>query len=987
MRAKNAHNLAPRTDFGPAPKGYVPGAGRGAVGFTTRSDIGPARQAVVAADRSLTAQRERARQVLIASQQATASRNQDLSESNFDRFSGYAHSLFSVGQYDDEDEEADKIYKAIDKRMDSKRKMRREELEKKTWAEYHRKRPRPSEFFHAERTQLQSLSLDEWEAIPDAVEMSGRKRQKISSRTEKFTPLPTDIIQNGRSMGTGGLNTSGSITAYPGMRRSGLNTVMPMTMGTRTDLLGGKGSGLRTHVGGTTTSGFQTSMNSGTLTHLGGGTISDIMHLGRTRDLKLGAKLDAASDSVSGQTVVDPKGYLTDLTSFNVTSDTDLSDIQKARELLRNVIETNRTHPPGWIAAARLEESVNKIPKARKLIIQATEACADSQEVWLEAARLHGRKQARAILARAVKCIPRSPKIWIKAAMLEKEVDNKRAVLRRALEFIPDSTELWKEAVELETAEDAKIMLARAVECVPTSVEMWLALARLEDYTNAKKVINKARKKIPTDPSIWIAAAKLEEEEGRNDPRKKDNIPKLIANMVKSLKAHKVVIEREQWLEEASKCERDGSPAVCQAIVHETVGDGVDEQDRLEMWKQDAKTWLDEKGATHTARAIYAHMLKKFPKKWKIWWDAAMLEKNHGSPNNVDAVLDQAVQHCPNAVKLWLLYAKEMWRGQNDVDRARSILERAWTENSHHEDIWLAHVKLEFETKAFDRARGLLHLARQKCSTPKVWLKSAVLERSLGDRKRENQLLDEGLEYFKDFPKLWMMKAQWSCSVESRDEARKVCQEAVKYVPFSVDMWLLYARQEVDSERLHRARAVLETARSKIPKEDRLWLAACELEQTRNAQQAVLAKALLECPNSGRLWAFAVECEEHNQQRAKCVLALQKLPEDVYVQSSVAKFFWRIGKKKQAREWFERAVVNDSSIGDTWAWYCAFCKKHKTKRHVDSVTKRCSEAQPTHGKFWVKVSKDPANERLEISEILEKVVEVLPDIYSHVGKK
>ena len=69
------------------------------------------------------------------------------------------------------------------------------------------------------------------------------------------------------------------------MGRSGLNTVMPMTMGTRTDLLGGKGSGLRTHVGGTTTSGFQTSMNSGTLTHLGGGTISDIMHLGRTRDL------------------------------------------------------------------------------------------------------------------------------------------------------------------------------------------------------------------------------------------------------------------------------------------------------------------------------------------------------------------------------------------------------------------------------------------------------------------------------------------------------------------------------------------------------------------------------------------------------------------------------------------------------------------------------------------------------------------------------
>jgi pre-mRNA-processing factor 6 len=30
-----------KTDFGPAPAGYVAGLGRGAVGFITRSDIGP----------------------------------------------------------------------------------------------------------------------------------------------------------------------------------------------------------------------------------------------------------------------------------------------------------------------------------------------------------------------------------------------------------------------------------------------------------------------------------------------------------------------------------------------------------------------------------------------------------------------------------------------------------------------------------------------------------------------------------------------------------------------------------------------------------------------------------------------------------------------------------------------------------------------------------------------------------------------------------
>ena len=41
-----------RVDFGAPPPGYVPGLGRGASGFTTRSDIGPAQRAAAPGDRS-----------------------------------------------------------------------------------------------------------------------------------------------------------------------------------------------------------------------------------------------------------------------------------------------------------------------------------------------------------------------------------------------------------------------------------------------------------------------------------------------------------------------------------------------------------------------------------------------------------------------------------------------------------------------------------------------------------------------------------------------------------------------------------------------------------------------------------------------------------------------------------------------------------------------------------------------------------------------
>ena len=90
------------------------------------------------------------------------------------------------------------------------------------------------------------------------------------------------------------------------------------------------------------------------------------------------------SDSVSGQTVVDPKGYLTSLSSQTTVSsggqpwgsarplwgpifstpclctESDIADIKKARLLLKSVITTNPKHGPGWIAAARLEEQVGK---------------------------------------------------------------------------------------------------------------------------------------------------------------------------------------------------------------------------------------------------------------------------------------------------------------------------------------------------------------------------------------------------------------------------------------------------------------------------------------------------------------------------------------------------------------------------------------------------------------------------------------------------
>lgn len=126
---------------------------------------------------------------------------------------------------------------------------------------------------------------------------------------------------------------------------------------------------------------------------------------------------------------------------------------------------------------------------------------------------------------------------------------------------------------------------------------MWLALAKLQPYEEAKKTLNRARATIPTEKTIWITAAQLEEAHGSDTAFVQkvwrargrlrcggDMWMQVIRKALKSLSVHGVQIDREQWLKEAEQCERAGSVATCQAIVAETIGLGVEDQDRKATW-------------------------------------------------------------------------------------------------------------------------------------------------------------------------------------------------------------------------------------------------------------------------------------------------------------------------------------------------------------------------------------------------------------------
>lgn len=120
--------MSGRRDFlnQPAPENYVAGLGRGATGFTTRSDLGPAREGP-SEDQIKEALAKRAAALGAAAPTAYGAPDKKDDDDDDERFQDPENEvgLFAGGAYDKDDDEADQIYQEVDEKMDRRRKVRR----------------------------------------------------------------------------------------------------------------------------------------------------------------------------------------------------------------------------------------------------------------------------------------------------------------------------------------------------------------------------------------------------------------------------------------------------------------------------------------------------------------------------------------------------------------------------------------------------------------------------------------------------------------------------------------------------------------------------------------------------------------------------------------------------------------------------------------------------------------------------------------------
>ncbi|KAH7649739.1 Pre-mRNA splicing factor Pro1 HAT repeat [Cryptosporidium bovis] len=856
--------------FGEPPPDYVPGKGRGAVGFASgvsRDDSA----IVIEADFG------------------------DYSDTKFDKFSGFNEGLFKNIKYDDEDRQADSIYDMIDEKLSSRRKIQREKRLREEITKTREHRPTLQQQFLDLKQSLSDVKLEEWDGIPELSDYSVKKNANY------YTPIPDHIIDSAKKESLEILKESNN------------------------------------HSSKNETNHFY-SLN----------------ELGTAKGNILSLKLDKAMDNVHGQSVIDSDNYLNTLNSLDIKINGDVSDIKKARLLLKSIVNTNPKHAPGWIAAARFEEVMGRISQAREVLNKGCDMCPKNEDIWLEAIRLGKPGDINKILSNAVKNAPNSAKIWLEAANRENTKNRKLLIIKKALEILPNSLKLWKEAISLVEQESERHLLTNAVKCVPQHEEFWLRLASLSSYSDSQKILNDARKELPTNPGIWVAAAKLEE-----SVNKTEKVEKIIKRCISSLSAKRFVHSRTDWLEKASQCEKDGFPCTCKSIIKNTLFLGNEDISKDELFSEIDK--LVENGNIITARTVFDTSRLKLKTKKSFWIKWADFEEKFGGKDRMDSVLQESLKHCPGKEVLWLKAANNQANNGN-IELARFILSKGYTSVRNKEQILLAAVKLENSQGEIERARILLERERVSSPTINIWIESIQFERKQKEYDRCILYCSDSVKAFSNSPELWLLygKVHHEKHENEITETISILENGVKHCPESVDLWLSIVDLLISEMNWKKARTVLDLARSKIKNQPELWIQTIQLERKAGNKPFIpqlISKALKECPKSGLLHAESVFSEPERNQRSKYLYALERCENDPYILSAIAILFWRKNDHLKARKWFERAIEVDSKLGDTWIHLIAFELLTGEKETQKDTIQRFFLSKPERGFEWNKIKR------------------------------
>ncbi|GAB4831493.1 hypothetical protein Ancab_005511 [Ancistrocladus abbreviatus] len=139
---------------------------------------------------------------------------------------------------------------------------------------------------------------------------------------------------------------------------------------------------------------------------------------------------------------------------MKITSDAEISDIKKARLLLKSVTQT-KSKTSSWLDCSSKTGGSCWEDSGGKAI--------DQERLWKAVVELANEEDARLLLQRAVECCPLHVELWLALARLE-TYDNAKKVLNKAREKLSKEPAIWITAAKLEEANGNTTMVGKILE-------------------------------------------------------------------------------------------------------------------------------------------------------------------------------------------------------------------------------------------------------------------------------------------------------------------------------------------------------------------------------------------------------------------------------------------------------------------------------------------------------------------------------------------
>lgn len=698
------------------PPGYVPGIGRGASGFTTRSDLGSVRP---------------------AAQLRTFEGNEGDDVDTILKNNGQVDEsglLSSTFGYSKEDEEADAIYKQVDERMKSRNKKRHMHNDENEDLSVNNLTEISNQFVDLKKN-LSAISEDQWANLPEVGDLTKRnKRQRQLLQDEKRTYAAPDSLLAGLN-GSGETESSVDLSALTSERQKLLNSKIDANFDFDSN----------DDVNGVDKSNY----------------LTEISGISQNNDEEI-KKIRTILSSFTKADPKKPEGWI---------ARARLEEFNKKFDSAKKVIQQGCTNCPHdeeiWLENIRLNASDVKYCKI--IITEALNLNNKSLKLWLKAVELEQEIfNKKRVLRKAIENLPLSSELWLKNIELEDDLETNIKIANKAIELIPNDENLWLKLISLQDYSEAKKSLNSARKALPKNIKIWICAIKLEHDNNfSVERLTKLVKKAYDECNEVLSKEEWYKIAIELSDSKYEELTTLIVERI--LTSDEEFVSEDElyafWNKDSETYK--SNKYVLKAILNQIA---FKFPKKVAVWKRLISLY---KASFDTEQLfqIFEKILKIIPKNPLFWLMYSKEVWKSGDIAKAKEILNLAIKKIPNNVDIWCALIKLERIDNFDLNKILTLFKQA-KEKINNERINYKYITFLRQMNEIDQAITEVDDSLQ--NFPHCFkfylIKSQILIENKSDLVKAREILSIGTKQVPESIELWINLAQ--CDILSNNITR-----------------------------------------------------------------------------------------------------------------------------------------------------------------------------------------------------------------------